>query len=89
MGVVYGSAGLWQWKLTVDEPGWDQWADQPVSWRKAIDLEGSKYVGFVQRAFQDFDFTDIEKRWNLAEGNNPLLAIEGKFYVAYMPKVEL
>ncbi|MBL0744339.1 apiosidase-like domain-containing protein [Chryseolinea lacunae] len=85
MGVVYGAAGLWQWKITPDEPGWGAWTDQPVSWREAIDLEGSRYVGYVAKAFAGFDFADMEKRWELTEGNKPLLAKAGKFYVAYLP----
>lgn len=84
MGVVYGAAGLWQWKLTTDEPGWPVWTDQAVSWREAIDLEGSKYVGFVAKAFRNFDFADMEKRWDLTDGMKPLLAKEGTFYVAYL-----
>jgi hypothetical protein len=85
MGVVYGAATLWQWKLTKDEPGWDTWADQPLSWREAIDLEGSRYIGFVGKAFEGFDFTDMQKRWDLTVGNKPLLAVEGKFYATYLP----
>ncbi|MBK5279319.1 MAG: DUF4038 domain-containing protein [Bacteroidia bacterium] len=84
MGVVYGAAGLWQWKVTPDEVGWAEWTDQPVSWREALALEGSNYVGYVSKAFQGFDFTDMEKRWDLTEGNKPLLASDGKFYVAYL-----
>jgi hypothetical protein len=84
MGVVYGAASLWQWKITPDEPGWPEWTNSPHSWRDALDLEGSKYVAFVSKAFEGFDFTDMEKRWDLTEGNKPLLAREGKFYIAFM-----
>lgn len=84
MGVVYGAASLWQWKLAPDEPGWDTWTDQPLSWREAIDLEGSKYVGLVSKAFEGFDFTDMEKRRDLTEGNKPLLAKEKTFYISYL-----
>ncbi len=84
MGIVYGAAGLWQWKLTVDEPGWPLWTDQPVSWREAIALEGSNYAGFVSKAFKGYDFVDMEKRWDLTGGNIPLLAKEGIFYVSYL-----
>ena len=84
MGVVYGAASLWQWKVTPDEPGWPEWTNSPVSWREALDLEGSKYVAFVSKAFQGFDFTDMEKRWDLTEGNKPLLAREGIFYISYL-----
>jgi hypothetical protein len=83
MGVIYGAASLWQWKVTADEPGWPIWTDQPLSWRGALDLEGSKYVGYVSKAFQGFDFTDMEKHWELA-GGVPLLAKPGKFYVSYL-----
>ena len=86
MGVVYGAASLWQWKITPDEPGWPEWTNSPVSWREALDLKGSNYVAAISKAFQGFDFTDMEKRWDLTEGNRPLLAREGQFYVAYLNK---
>jgi hypothetical protein len=84
MGVVYGAATLWQWKVSPDETGWDEWTDAPVSWREALDFEGSRYVGYVSRAFEDYDFTDMEKRWDLTENNSPLLAVEGRFYISYL-----
>ncbi|MEX1239715.1 MAG: DUF4038 domain-containing protein [Cyclobacteriaceae bacterium] len=84
MGVVYGAASLWQWKVTPDEPGWPEWTNSPLSWREALDLEGSKYVAFISRAFQGFDFADMEKKWELTEGNKPLLAREGIFYISYL-----
>lgn len=84
MGVVYGAAGLWQWKVTPDESGWDTWTDQPVSWREGIELEGSRYVGLVSKAFAGHDFGDMQKRWDLTEGNKPLLAKEGVFYISYL-----
>jgi len=84
MGVVYGAAGLWQWKVTDDEPGWDEWTDQSLSWDKVMKLEGSKYVGLVSKAFEGFDFTDMEKRWDLTDGDQPLLAVPGSFYISYL-----
>lgn len=84
MGVVYGAATLWQWKVTPDEPGWEDWTDAPLSWREALDLEGSRYVGQVSRAFEGYDFADMEKRWDLTKNNRPLLAIEGRFYISYL-----
>jgi hypothetical protein len=86
MGVVYGAASLWQWKITADESGWPEWTNSPHSWREALDLEGSKYVAFISEAVKGFDFTDMEKRWDLTEGNKPLLAREGKFYLTFMNK---
>ena len=84
MGVAYGAVGVWQWKVARDEPGWPDWTDAPLSWRDALDLEGSTYVGAIARAFRGFDTTDMERRWDLAEGNRPLLAKPGAFYVAYL-----
>jgi hypothetical protein len=84
MGVVYGAVGLWQWKITIDEPGWPIWTDHTVSWKEALNFEGSNYVGFVSKAFKGYDFGDMEKRWDLTGGSKPLLAKEGTFYVSYL-----
>lgn len=84
MGVVYGAVCLWQWKITPDEPGWDSWTNAPMSWREAMSQEGSNYAGLVSRAFDGFDFADMEKRWDLTDANKPLLAKEGKFYISYL-----
>ena len=43
--------------------------DAPYTWRDALDFEGGKYVGFISRAFDGFDFADMEKRPDLTEGN--------------------
>lgn len=86
MGVVYGAAGLWQWKVTADEPGWPEWTNAPVSWRDALDLEGGKYVAYISKAFSGFDFADMEKRWDLTGGDQPLLAKEGVFYISYLER---
>ncbi len=86
MGVAYGAVSVWQWKVSRDEPGWPDWTDAPLSWRDALDLEGGRYVGAIARAFRGFESTDMERRWDLAEGNKPLLAKPGTFYVAYLPE---
>ncbi len=86
MGVVYGAAGLWQWKITANEEGWSEWSDQDVNWKTGLDLEGSSYVGFVSKAFEGFNFSDMEKRWELTENNQPLLAKENLFYISYLEK---
>ena len=84
MGVVYGAAALWQWKISANEEGWGEWADQPLSWKEAMRLEGSKYVGLVGKILGEIDMTDIEKRWDLANGE-PLLAKEGSLYLSFLP----
>jgi len=83
MGVVYGAATLWQWKISTDEKGWPVWTDQATSWKEAMQMEGSKYVGLVGKILGELDMTDIEKRWDLADGK-PLLAKEGKLYISYL-----
>jgi hypothetical protein len=84
MGIVYGAVGLWQWKITPDEPGWDAWTDAPMSWKEALNQEGSNYAGLVSKAFDGYDFTDMEKRQDLTEGRNFLLARENSFYISYL-----
>jgi hypothetical protein len=86
MGVVYGSVCLWQWKITPDEPGWDSWTNAPMSWKEALVQEGSNYVGHVSKAFEGFDFADMERRWDLTASGQPLLAKEGVFYISYLEK---
>lgn len=86
MGVVYGAVSLWQWKITPDEPGWEEWTNAPYSWKEALNFEGAQYVGAISRAFDGFDFKDMERRWDLTENNQPLLAKEEVFYISYLSK---
>jgi hypothetical protein len=86
MGIVYGAVCLWQWKVTPDEPGWDVWTNAPMSWKEAMALEGSKYAGLVTKAFDGYDFTDMEKRPDLTGNKNMLLAKENSFYISYLDK---
>ncbi len=85
MGVFYGAAALWQWKLFADEPGWPKWALDNVTWRDALKKEGSKYVGYVSKAFAGYDFADMTKHPDLADGK-ACVAVPGKFYVVYLPE---
>lgn len=86
MGVVYGAVSLWQWKISPAESGWEEWTNAPYSWQQALDFEGSRYPGFVARAFEGFDFTDMEKRPDLTGNGRLLLAREGIFYYSYLKK---
>ncbi|MBQ4913360.1 DUF4038 domain-containing protein [Maribacter sp. MMG018] len=83
MGVVYGAATLWQWKVSPTEKGWDSWTDQATSWKEAMAMEGSMYVGLVGKILKDYDLTDIEKRFDLAQGK-PLLAKKDQLYISYL-----
>lgn len=84
MGVVYGAAALWQWKITPNEQGWTAWASQNKSWREAMQMDGSRYVGYISKPFEGMDFADMEKRPDLTNGQHPLLAKEGSFYLSYL-----
>lgn len=84
MGVVYGAGGLWNWKLFAEEEGWDDWCNSLVSWREAIELPGARHVGYLGRALDGLDITDIEKHPELA-GGAFCLAKPGKLYIIYLP----
>lgn len=84
MGVVYGAVSLWQWKITPNEAGWEEWTNANVDWREAMDFEGAKYVGFIAKAFNGFNSTDMKRKWELTGNNSPLLAKEGHFYISYL-----
>ncbi len=83
MGIVYGAASLWQWKITADEEGWTAWSSQPKSWEEAMEMEGSVYAGMPGKILSDIDMTNIERRWDLADGN-PLLAKPGSLYISFL-----
>jgi hypothetical protein len=85
MGIVYGAGGLWNWKLSADEPGWPEWANSKASWQDAIQLPGSVYVGYLGKALAGLDITDIEKRPDLA-GGKYCLAKPGELYIVYLPE---
>jgi hypothetical protein len=85
MGHVYGAGGLWNWKLSADEPGWPTWANTDAAWYESIEFEGSKYVGYVSKAFDGLDLTDIHRRHDLANGKLAL-AKEGELYIVYLPE---
>ncbi|MFL6167580.1 MAG: DUF4038 domain-containing protein [Ornithinibacter sp.] len=60
MGVVYGAASLWQWRLHPDEPGHSvSFADPQSGWREALDFEGSTYVGLVGKILGRLPTTDM------------------------------
>lgn len=86
MGVVYGAVSLWQWKITPDEPGWEEWTNAPYNWQDAMQFEGAPYVGAISRAFDGFDFADMERRWDLTENHQPLLVKKDVFYISYLDK---
>ena len=83
MGIVYGAASLWQWKITAEEEGWTAWSSQPKSWEEALYMEGSVYAGMVGKILSSIDMTNIEKRWDLA-GGKPLLAKPGSLYISFL-----
>jgi hypothetical protein len=85
MGVVYGAGGLWNWKLFIDEPGWPEWANSKVSWKEAIQLPGANYVGYLGKALEGLDITDIEIHHGLA-GDKLCLAKPGSLYIVYLPE---
>jgi hypothetical protein len=84
LGVFYGVAALWQWKITADEPGWPAWAADNNSWESALHLPGGVYVGLVPKALEGFDYADMVKHPELA-GGALCIAKPGIFYCVYLP----
>lgn len=65
MGVVYGAADLWQWKLHADEPGHSPYFLSPGgSWREALDLPGATLVGLVGKILDGLPTTDMAPDWS-------------------------
>ena len=84
MGIVYGAGGLWQWKLSADEPGWPEWADgKGRSWRDALRQPGSALAAGVGRALAGYDTTDLTK---LPDVGPQAVGRAGEMYVVYLPE---
>jgi hypothetical protein len=73
MGVGYGAASLWQWRLHAGEPGHtDGFLGPGAGWREALDYEGSTYVGLVGRILRHLPFGGMEPDWTSALGSRGL-----------------
>ena len=83
MGLVYGAASLWQWRLHPDEPGHEPYfLAERAGWREALEFEGSRFVGLVSRILDGLPLTDIEPNWQVTLGRRGLL-VPGKLFVGY------
>jgi hypothetical protein len=86
MGVVYGAASLWQWRLHPNEPGHATWCSDPESgWREALDFEGSQYPGILARILERYEFTDMQPDWTFTLGIRGLSA-GNHFALCYLEK---
>ncbi|WP_232834996.1 apiosidase-like domain-containing protein [Pleomorphovibrio marinus] len=85
MGVVYGAAGLWNWKLRTEEPDFADWSTTNASWEEATQFEGSVYPGILGKTLEGYDIADIEISDQEASGAK-VLQKENSLFVAYLPK---
>jgi len=85
MGVVYGAASLWQWRLHKDEPGHADWAKaENAGWREALDFEGSRYVGLVGKLLEGLPIEGMQPDPSLVHARGTL-HVPGKLALVYLP----
>jgi hypothetical protein len=83
MGVFYGAASLWQWRLHKDEPGHPTVFLNPnAGWQEALEYEGAKYVGLVPQILAGLPTTDMEPSVEHAISPHCLI-VPGKLFIAY------
>jgi hypothetical protein len=83
MGVVYGAASLWQWRLHAAEPGHEEFfLAEGAGWREALDFEGSRHVGLVSRILDGLPLTDMRPDWQSALAPRGL-SVPGVLYLCY------
>ncbi len=83
MGVAYGAASLWQWRLHADEPGHAAYfLCSDAGWREALDFEGSTYVGLLGRIVRQLPFLDMEPDCSHAIANRAL-SVPGELLLVY------
>ena len=74
MGVGYGAASLWQWRLHRQEPGHEPYflaAD--AGWREALGFEGGHYVGLVGKILDGLPLARAEPCWDVSTNTRGLL----------------
>jgi hypothetical protein len=83
MGVVYGAANIWQWKLHADEPGHAPYfLAASGGWRDSLHFEGSSYVGLVSKILQGLPTTDMESDWETFVSPRGL-RVPGRLHIVY------
>jgi hypothetical protein len=83
MGVFYGAASLWQWRLHKNEPGHAVGFINPdAGWLEALDYEGSKYVGLVAKILEGLPTTDMQPSVEHVISPHGLI-VPGQLYIAY------
>lgn len=85
LGVFYGAASLWQWKVDDAEPGWGDWCVAPWGWRRALEQPGSVFPGILGKVLAGLPFTDMTRRIDLARGRM-CVAVPGKMAVVWLPE---
>ena len=85
MGVVYGAASLWNWRLRPDEPGHADWCTAPnAGWEEALHFDGSKYPGIAAKILNQYPIRGIEPNWTCTYGRRGLL-VPSRLFVLYLP----
>ena len=83
MGVAYGAASLWPWRLHPDEPGHGSYfLAEGAGWKEALDFEGSRYVGLVGKIVDDLPITEASPCWDVSANTRGLLD-PGVLYLGY------
>ncbi|HUR03055.1 MAG TPA: DUF4038 domain-containing protein [Nonomuraea sp.] len=83
MGVVYGAANIWQWKLHADEPGHAPYfLASSGGWYDSLDFEGSTYVGLLSKILDGLPTTDMEPDWETFLTPRGL-RVPGRLHVVY------
>jgi hypothetical protein len=83
MGVVYGAACLWGWRLHKDELGHSDFFLAPgCGWREALDFEGATYVGLVGKILRGLPIAQIQPSWSEAISPRGLI-VHGRLFIGY------
>ena len=85
MGVVYGAAAVWNWKLSTGEPGFEAWSTTDASVLEAIEFEGSKYPGLLGKGLNGYDVADMQLGHQLTNGHKMVFK-QDRFYASYLPE---
>jgi hypothetical protein len=82
MGVGYGAASLWQWRLHPDEPGHAAYFLPPTPAGERPSTSKARYVGLVGKILDGLPLADAEPCWDVSTNARGLLD-PNVLYVGY------
>lgn len=83
LGIAYGAASLWQWRLGPAEPGHaPYYIAEGAGWQEALEFSGSRYIGLVGQILEGIDLSDAEPCWDVLQRTRGII-VPHRLFLSY------